>query len=272
MLWNEHRQNVYQGIWRLRVSPCSRPYVGRRQVTTQHPLALLVRNLELRAPLSETARQALLWLPHELKTLEPASYLVREGEPATRCGVLVSGFAYRQKLTHAGTRQIIAIQIPGDAVDFQNLFLATADHNVQMLTRGKVAFVPREELQALARAQPEIGEAIFAKTLVEASIFREWLVNVGRRQARERIAHILCELGCRLAAMGLTEEYGYELPMTQEELGDAAGLTPVHVNRTLKALAAEGLITREKRSIKFPDWPRMREAADFNARYLHMGL
>jgi CRP-like cAMP-binding protein len=237
---------------------------------TSHPLHLLIRNLELRTPLSQTARQAILDVPHKVQTLEPGSYIVREGEPPERCGVLVSGFAYRQKITGTGHRQIIAVHIPGEAVDFQNLFLPTADHNVQMLTRGDVAFVPRREFQALARSNTEIGEALFTKTLVEASIFREWVVNVGRRQAPERIAHVLCELGARLDAMNLAKDYGYELPMTQEELGDAVGLTPVHVNRTLKALAAEGLIERKKRSISFPDWGRMREAGDFNERYLHM--
>jgi CRP-like cAMP-binding protein len=239
-------------------------------VTAGHPLDLLVRTLELRTPLSQEDRQAVLGLSHELRTVESGSYIVREGEPPTRCGVLVSGFAYRQKITAAGIRQIIAIHMAGEAVDFQNLFLNVADHNVQMLTRGDVAFVPRKELQALARSRPVVGEAIFVKTLVEASIFREWVVNVGRRPARERIAHILCELGIRMEAMGLVKEYAYELPMTQEELGDAVGLTPVHVNRTLKALAAEGLIERDRRSISFPDWKKMRQAGEFNERYLHL--
>ncbi len=239
-------------------------------MSTGHPLELLVRNLEMRHPLSKEDREAVLGLPHHLKTLNPAAYIVREGEPPTRCGVLVTGFAYRQKITGGGGRQIVAIHMPGDSVDFQNMFLNVSDHNVQMLTRGDVAFLERQDLQNLAQARPEIGKAISIKTLVEASIFREWVVNVGRRPARERIAHVLCEFGSRLDALGLAEKYGYELPMTQEELGDATGLTPVHVNRTLKALTAEGLIVRDRRSISFPDWRRMRSVADFNERYLHM--
>ena len=95
-------------------------------------------------------------------------------------------------------------------------------------------------------------------------------MNVGRRQAPERIAHILCELRARLDALGPTKDYGYELPMTQEDLGDAVGLTPVHVNRTLRGLEAEGLLVRKRRSIAFPDWERLREAGDFNERYLHL--
>jgi CRP-like cAMP-binding protein len=139
-----------------------------------------------------------------------------------------------------------------------------------MLTRGEVAFVPRSAMQDLARSRAAVGHAILVKILVESSIFREWVLNVGRRNSRSRLAHVLCELGVRLEAEGLADEYGYELPMTQEQLADALGLTPVHVNRTLKTLEAEGLIQRTKRNISFPDWNRLRTIADFNQRYLHL--
>lgn len=236
----------------------------------KHPLDLLLRHLELRSPLSEADRQTIRSLPFTTRTLEAGTYIVRDAEPPNHCGVLVSGFAYRQKLTGEGMRQIIAVCLPGDALDFQTLFLDVADHNVQMLTRGEVAFVDRKRLQDIARTNAAIGHAILVKMLVEASIFREWVLNVGRRDARTRMAHVLCELGIRLHALGLADEYGYQLPMTQDELADAVGLTTVHVNRTLKALEADGLITRDRRSITFPDWKRLREAGDFNARYLHL--
>jgi CRP-like cAMP-binding protein len=236
----------------------------------RHPLELMLRNLELRARLSDEDRQLILDLPYTLRTLEPSTYTIREADPPTVCGVLVSGFAYRQKLTGEGARQIVSLHIPGDALDFQNLFLDVADHSVQMLTRGEVAFVKRGDLQDLARSRSGIAHAILVKILVEASVFREWVLNVGRREARARLAHVLCELGVRLEAEGLAEEYGYELPMTQEQLADALGLTPVHINRTLKALEADGLIKRYKRFVGFPDWRRMREAGDFNQRYLHL--
>ena len=155
-------------------------------------------------------------------------------------------------------------------MDFQSLFLDVADHNVQMLTRGEVAFVSRSDLQNLARSRAPIGHAILVKILVEASIAREWVLNVGRRDSRSRMAHLLCEFAVRLDAESLADEYRYELPMTQVQLADALGLTPVHVNRTLRALEAEGLIAREKRTVSFPDWRRMREAGDFNQRYLHL--
>jgi CRP-like cAMP-binding protein len=231
---------------------------------------LLLRKIERNAPLDDADRRAVLGLPYTLRTLEPGSYTVRDGEPPTHCTVLVSGFAFRQKLTGDGLRQIVAIALPGEAMDFQSLFLGVADHNVQMLTRGEVAFIARNHLEALVESRPHLARAILVMTLIDASIFREWVLNVGRRNARSRIAHVLCEFAVRLEEQGLADHYGYELPMTQEQLADATGLTPVHVNRTLKALQADGLITRTRRQINFPDWKRLREAGDFNQRYLHL--
>jgi CRP-like cAMP-binding protein len=205
-----------------------------------------------------------------MRTLEPHAYIIREGDPPAQCAVLVTGFAYRQKLTGDGARQIVSLHIPGDPLDFQNLFLDESDHNVQTLTRADVAFIPRDDLQRLARSRAAVGHAMLVSTLVESSIFREWVLNVGRRDARARLAHLLCEFATRLESQGLADHYGYELPMTQEQLGDCTGLTPVHVNRTLKALEAEGLISRSKRRVTFPDWERLRAAADFSQRYLHL--
>jgi len=233
-------------------------------------LELLVRNLELRSRLAEEDRKAVLQMPYTLRTLEPSTYTVREADAPTSCCFLVTGFAYRQKLAGDGSRQIIALHIPGDALDLQNLFLDVSDHSVQMLTRAEVACVDRAEFQKLARSRASIGHAILVKILVEASIFREWVLNVGRREARTRMAHLLCEFAVRLEAQGLIDEYRYELPMTQEQLADALGLTPVHVNRTLKALERDGLIARNRRLVSIPDWRRMREAGDFNQRYLHL--
>ncbi|HEV2867605.1 MAG TPA: Crp/Fnr family transcriptional regulator [Allosphingosinicella sp.] len=235
-----------------------------------NPLDLLVRKLRQHATLSDGDEQAILALPYRMRTVEAGSYVLREGDPPLQCAVLVSGFAYRQKLTGDGARQIVAIHIPGEALDFQNMFLEVADHSIQVLTRAELAFVPREAFQAIARARPGVGNAIFVTTLVDASIFREWVLNVGRRDAMTRLGHLLCEFALRLEEQGIADEYSYELPMTQEQLADAVGLTPVHVNRTLKTLEAQGLIRRSRRNVVIPDWERLRKAGDFNSRYLHL--
>jgi CRP-like cAMP-binding protein len=239
-------------------------------VSQDHPLFHLLRQLEAYSALPDEDRQLILDLPYRLRRLDPGSYLVREGDLPSHCTVLVTGYAYRQKVTGEGSRQIMAICIPGDAVDLQNMFLNVSDHNVQLLTQCKVADVPREALQDLVLTRPAIGTAIIQLALVEASILREWVVNVGRRDARARIAHVLCEFAVRLESRGLLTDHGFELPMTQEQLADATGLTSVHVNRVLKALEADGLINRRRRHIHFDQWRALQDAGDFSRRYLHI--
>lgn len=239
---------------------------------SDHPLDLLVRKLRLNCELSEADCAAIQALPYKMRSLEAASYLVRDGDPPVSCALLVSGFAFRQKTTGDGARQILALHVPGEAMDLQNIFLDVSDHNVQMLTRGTVANIPRSAFQNIAMERPAVGRAILVSTLIEASIFREWVLNIGRRDARSRIAHLLCEFAVRMETLGLKDGHGFDLPMTQEQLADATGLTPVHVNRVLKGLAAERLVSRNRRQISFPDWRQIRDVADFNTRYLHLSL
>lgn len=233
------------------------------------PLSALIRRLDGRSPLAEADRRALLALPHTLRTLPAGVHLVRDGDAPEQCSLLLSGFAYRYKITGEGARQIISLHIAGEFVDLQNSLLEVADHSVQTLTEAEVACVPRQALRELALANANVARALWLDTLIDASIVREWVVNVGRRDSRARVAHLLCELSLRLDAAGLARDHRYELPMTQEQLADAVGLTSVHVNRVLKQLGEEGLIRRDRRSIVIEDWARMREAGDFNERYLH---
>ena len=173
-------------------------------------------------------------------------------------------------MTGEGARQIVAIHIPGEALNLQSLFLDEADHSVQALTRSDVALISRSAIRAVMSARPTVAHAMVVNMAVEASIAREWIMNLGRRDARARIAHFLCEFAIRLDAQGLAERKSYILPMTQEQIGDATGLTSVHVNRMLKSLGAEGLLTRKGRSVELPDWQALRDAGDFTSRYLHL--
>ena len=239
-------------------------------VLDQHPLDLLVRDISACVQLDETDRRAVLDLPHRIRMMDAGSYLIREGDQPQHCCLLIDGFAIRHKVTGTGARQILAICIPGDAVDLQNTFLSVSDHGVQMLTRGKVADIPRQALQDLVLSRSRVGAGITQMSLIESSIMREWVVNVGRRDARARIAHVLCEVAVRLQERGLNGTKGFELPMTQEQLADTTGLTPVHVNRVLKGLEADGLIARSRRLIRFDDWRALQEAGDFSRRYLHI--
>jgi CRP-like cAMP-binding protein len=231
----------------------------------------LVRKLSYWQRLDGADRSALLALPHVAKSLEQHQYIIRERDRASHACVMLSGFSIRHKIVGGGYRQIVAIHMKGELVDLQNALLGTADHSVQMLTAGQVAMIPREEIIKLAFERPAIGKAMWFDTLVDASIFREWIANVGRRDARTRIAHVLCEFALRLKVAGLADGTDYQLPMTQEQLGDTTGLTSVHVNRTLKLLESEGLIERlSPRAITIGDWKRLAEVGDFDSAYLHL--
>ncbi|MES2339419.1 MAG: Crp/Fnr family transcriptional regulator [Pseudomonadota bacterium] len=227
--------------------------------------------LQANAPLDDAELAALRSLHATVRPFEPGQYLLREGDRPKQCSFLVSGFVYRHKIVGDGGRQIVAVHLPRDFVDVQQFLLATADHNVQALTAGALLMVPSEDLIAISRRHPGIAIALFHQMLIEASIAREWMTNTNRRDSRARTAHLLCELAVRSEAAGLGPRENFSLPMTQEQLGDALGLTAVHVNRTLKALSAEKLIERDRRSVRIIDWPALCYIGDFATSYLHLG-
>ncbi|QDP19933.1 Crp/Fnr family transcriptional regulator [Sphingomonas xanthus] len=236
----------------------------------EHPLAPLIQKLEYSGPLSSDDRNAILALPYTLKSFEPHSYIVRHGDrPAYSC-LLRSGFAFRHKVVADGGRQICSIHMKGDIVDLQNCLLGYADHNVQVLTHAEVALIPCKAVREITVERPAVGLAMWSDTLVDGSIFREWVTNVGRRQARRRLAHLLCEFSLRLEAAGLGARDHYVLPMTQEQLADCTGLTPVHVNRTLRQMDLDGLLERTNRAVTVNDWKRLAEVGDFRTDYLHL--
>ena len=238
--------------------------------TSGHTLAPMLRKLSKWSSFNEQDQQAVLALPHETRSIGKGNYLVRDGDRPKRSCVLLSGFAYRHKVVGNGGRQILAVHMSGDVVDLQNSLLRIADHDVQALTDAEVAFIPAEAIRELAFSRPAVGMAMWYDTLVDASVHREWTANVGRRDARTRMAHLLCEFGVRLQDAGLGSLCSYEMPMTQEQLADATGLTSVHVNRTLKSLDREGLTQRTLRSVSIEDWDTLAKAGDFDTRYLHL--
>ena len=235
------------------------------------PLQPMVRKLACRAELDAADEAAIRNLPHRTKIIARNGYIAREREKTTHSCLLISGFAMRHKVVAEGERQIVAIHMKGDLVDLQNALLGVADHSVQMLTDSEVALIPHAAIRQLALERPVVGMAMWFDTLVDASVFREWVANVGRRDARTRIAHLLCEFSLRLKVAGLGDATDYELPMTQEHIADCTGLTPVHVNRMLKLLESENLIGRRtSRSVTIGDWNKLAKVGDFDSTYLHL--
>jgi len=230
----------------------------------------LLRRWATHTPLSAADRSAFKAIPFTRKTFGKDAYLVREGEEATDCQLILRGFAFRQKLLRDGERQIISFHIPTEFVDLQNGLLGIADHNVQSLNRCEAALFPRSSLMEAANANPHLRLAMWIDTLVDSSVFREWVVNVGRRDSRARIAHLLCELALRLERTGCGRDGGmFDFPITQEQLADATGLTAVHTNRTLQSLRRDGLIQLTNGILRVLDWETLREVGDFDELYLH---
>ena len=231
----------------------------------------MVRKLGYWVKLDAADRDALLRLPHTVKAFQKNDSIVRQGDRAKYSCLVLSGFSMRHKIVAGGFRQIVAIHMRGEIVDLQNCLLETADHSLQMLTSGNVAVIQRDDINRVALERPAVARAMWIDTLVDGSIHREWIANVGRRDARTRIAHTLCEFALRLKLAGLGEQTGYELPMTQEQLADACGLTPIHVSRMIRSLQAEGLIGRSgPRAITIDDWKKLADAGDFDSGYLHL--
>ena len=230
----------------------------------------LIRKLNAIADLTEAERQGLLGLPMTVKMVAQDQDIVREGDRPSECCLLVEGFACRYKLSDEGKRQIMSFHIPGDIPDLQSLHLKVMDHSLSTLMPSKVAFLQHEDLRELTHRFPRIGDMLWRDTLIDAAVFREWMIGIGRRSAYTRIAHLFCELLVRLRSVGLADGHSVEIPVTQAELGDALGLSTVHVNRVLQELRGNGLITLRGRYLHAPDWPGLKKAGEFDPTYLHL--
>lgn len=232
-------------------------------------LETFVTRLRLHSTVSDEDSDAILRLPYVLITRRPNMSLTRQGDRVQRCHILIEGFVQRFRISQDGQRQILTIYVPGDPVDFEQLYLPEADDTLQTLRDCTLASIEPDDLRRLMLQRPSVAEAIVRALLVDASIFREWTLNVGRRDARTRIAHLLCEISARLQAQGFDFE-NVPLPLTQDQIADATGLTPVHVNRTLKSLSQDRWISRRGALVLLPDPEALRSLAGFDAGYLHL--
>jgi len=153
--------------------------------------------------------------------------------------------------------------------DLHSLVAPKVSWALQALSATVILRVPHRELRQLARTYPAIAEAFWRDCAVDASVLSQWVVNVGRRDAECRLAHLFCEMAVRMERAGLGTRAAFRIEATQSQLGDALGLTPVHINRTFQALRAKGLIATEGRVIRIRDWQELVDLADFDEAYLH---
>jgi CRP-like cAMP-binding protein len=237
-----------------------------------HPFKtpILIRKLESIFTLTGDERQALEALPMQIAALKENQDIVRQGDRPSRSCLILSGFTCTYKITGDGKRQIHNFQIPGDIPDLHSLHLEVLDNSLGILTPCSVGFITHEALNKLLEGHYRIARAFWRETLIDGAIFREWMTSIGQREAYPRVAHLLCEMLVRLRAVGLANGNRCKWPITQAEIGDALGITTVHVNRVLQQMRADGLIELQGNRLNIPDWNRLKEAGDFEPTYLHL--
>jgi len=234
------------------------------------PQTLMIRKLESIFRLSEEEKQALQGVPIQATTFKVDQDIVRIGDRPSQCCLLLEGYTCVYKLTSEGKRQIMAVHVPGDIPDLQSLHLKVLDASVATMSPCTLGFIQHEDLRQICERYPRLTAALWRETLVDASIFREWLLNIGRREAYTRMAHLLCEFLTRLKAVGVAQDGTFDLPLTQAELSDCTGTSTVHVNRVLQALRADGLIQTKGTRVTVPDWETLKEVGEFDPLYLHL--
>ncbi len=228
-----------------------------------------LRKLQEFGSLSDQERRAIQSVPLTVQHVRDNQDLVCQGDRPSHCPFLLDGFACRYKTLASGQRQIMAFHVPSDLCDLTSLLSDKLDHSIGTLTAAKVVLVPYASILSWTRSHPGLTKLLWRVTLLDAAMTREWIVNVGRRTAYQRTAHLLCEHLARMHRAGLASGLTCGMPMTQVELADALGLTPVHVNRVLQILRGEGLIELSDGRLSVPDWHAIKEAAGFDPSYLY---
>ena len=230
----------------------------------------LVRKLESTSELSAEDIAAIGALPIRVKAVTEKRDIVREGVRPTECCLLLEGIACRYKMLSNGRRQIMSFHFPGDIPDLHSLNLPVMDHSLLSVTPTRVAFMPHDSVKAMMRARPVVADALGRYQMIDAAIYREWICSIGRRSALERVAHLICECFVRMRTVGLATLDSFDLPLTQTEIGDATGLSNVHVNRTMKELRSLGLIRTNAKVHGILNWEALQEMGEFDPAYLQL--
>lgn len=246
--------------------------------TSTYSLDDLVHRMRLHSQLCDLDAAAVLGLPFAVLAHDQFGAIMTEGDAVDFCFVVLSGMVERSRLGLDGGKQIMAFYVPGDPLNLDHLFIDRADDDLCAMRETRLALIARADLRQLMADQHGVAQAAMRIFAVDASISREWLVNLGQRTAEQRIAHLLCELQLRgenvgADSAGARSDRAYATPwgVNQVNIAEATGLTPVHVNRTLKAMEARGLLRSGRNGIAVDDWPRLGRVGEFDSRYLHLG-
>jgi len=234
------------------------------------PLGPLLLKLRARDGVTEPEADVLRGAINRIETVPAGARLVAAGEPLDRSILLIDGVICRFKDLAEGQRQITDLHVPGDFVDLHGFLLKRLEHHVGTLTPARVAIFPHAALKQITETQPHLARLLWLSTLIDAAMQRERILSIGRRSAVARIAHLICELHVRYAIVNQVEGSSFRLPVTQLDLADATGLTSVHVNRMLRQLRDECMVTFRSGLIEIHDLPRLEQLAEFDPAYLFL--
>jgi len=234
-------------------------------------LQRFLNRLTSRSVLSRQEQDAIMSLGGYAEQVRSNRDFVRLGEQTDHASLVVAGFVGRFDQNAEGIRQITALHMPGDMADLHSVVQPEATSALSALSTATIVRIPHEQFRTAAAAYPALAEALWRDCMVDASILAQWVVNVGRRDARSRIAHLLCEVATRLGAAPATGDIMFPFPVTQAQLADITGLTSVHVNRTLQRLRSDGLADVRHNAV-IHDWDALTKAGDFDADYLQTNV
>jgi len=243
---------------------------GNRRGDKWHLSNLTMTRLSMAEGLDQADQEALAEACGDIRSVRAGTDLQREGTPARGLHILLDGWAARYRIMKNGRRFIPAVSVPGDICDPDALQYAKLNYGVRMLSAGTVIILPRQQARALLASNPAIANGFWTLAFAEHSIQTEWSASIGRRSALHRTAHLLCELLMRLTAIGKANGHSYDLPVTQEQLADALGLTSVHINRMVRSLSAMELVTVKHRRVQTHDWLGLSAMCGFQPNYLRL--
>jgi CRP-like cAMP-binding protein len=231
-------------------------------------LQTFVKRLSSRSVLTEAEADSVLGLPGDTKLIAAHRDIVQQGDHVDHACLVVEGLVGRFGQNAEGVRQITCLHIPGDMADLPSVVSPKAGWGLVALTSTTILRIPHADLRRLAACHPGLAEAFWRDCVADGSIFSEWVVNVGRRSAVSRLAHLFCEMAIRCEQAGQGDQRAFPLPITQQDLGDAAGLTAVHTNRTLKELRERSLVELRSGKVTVHDWDRLVSTGDFDAGFM----
>lgn len=230
----------------------------------------LARKLDQHVPLTDRDRAAISRLVHsKTQQLDAGVPLIEAGDPPSDIHVILSGWACRSTPAANGRRQVTAFYLPGDICDFGAVTLPRMDSSIVALTPLRVGGISRSALRDFTQAHPRLAQSLLWESASSASIQREWMVRICQFNARQRIAGLICELAARLYVVDLADDSGFELPLTQSEIGGACGLTTEHTNRTLRELREARIMRIDRGRLWLDDWDQLQSLAKFQGHYLH---